>query len=298
MKKRPTQSHEDTKEVEMRVKRKTRGQRFSWWLRGFVLALSLPCGLWAGEDQLLFLPQEPVFNRLIGDPREPQNALIANLSYPRFEGAIGPTIEFLQWRPSDGSRWGWGLMGASFIELDSLGHFVYPERASDWYLGMYFSESAGDFSNRFEYTHVSSHLGDELFDVIPRIIYSREFFRWTVSYQPSETLRVYGGPGCYSHMAPAGRPLFAQAGAELYTSTFDFIAGTAARGYMTYNVKAEQDAGGVVDQNFQWGLQWKWKKETAPSLRFALPYYNGNSEYGQFYLSNDNHWGVGIYFDP
>ena len=161
-----------------------------------VFLWSLPLFVFGEGDELRFLPPEPVFHRLIGDPREPQNALIANLTYPQFEGAIGPVLEFLQWRPMDGSRWGWGIQGASFIELDSLGNFVYPERASDWYLGMYFSEASGDFSHRFEYTHISSHLGDELFYEVPRIIYSREFFRWTTSFQASESLRIYAGLGC------------------------------------------------------------------------------------------------------
>ncbi|HJT23258.1 MAG TPA: hypothetical protein VJ873_01695, partial [bacterium] len=63
----------------------------------------MPLAVWAGEDQLVFLPPVPVFNQLIGDPREPQDTLIANLTYSRFEGAIGPTLEFLQWKPADGS---------------------------------------------------------------------------------------------------------------------------------------------------------------------------------------------------
>jgi hypothetical protein len=273
-------------------------KRFSLWLCGFVLALGLPFRLWAGEDQLLFLPPEPVFDKLIGDPREPQEALIANLSYPRYEAAIGPVVEFLQWRPSDGSRWGWGIMGASFIELDSLGHFIYPERVSDWYLGMYFSEASGDFAHRLEYTHVSSHLGDELFDSIPRIIYTRESFRWTTSWQPSEPFRLYLGAGYYPHIDPSEPPLFAHGGLELYSDYFGFLLGTVGRGYFTYDIKAKQEAGGVVNQNFQWGFQWKWKKETSQAVRVALSYFNGNSEYGQFYQSNDNHWGAGIYFDP
>lgn len=269
-----------------------------FFLLVFVSLWLLSANAVAGEDQLLFLPTQPVFNQIIGDPREPQNYLIANLSYPRFEGAIGPTLEFLQWRPSDGSRWGWGIMGASFIELDSLGNFVYPERVSDWYLGMYFSESSGDFSHRFEYMHVSSHLGDELFNFIPRIIYTRESFRWTTSWKPSESFRLYAGVGYYPHIAPAEPPLFAHAGLEFYSDYFGFLLGSVGRAYFTYDVKAKEEEGGVVNQNFQWGIQWKWKKETHQALRVALSYYNGNSEYGQFYESNDNHWGIGIYFDP
>jgi hypothetical protein len=264
---------------------------------GILLGL-MPPALRAQGEELLFLPDQPAFERLIGDPREPQNALISNLTYPQFEGAIGPTLELLQWRPKDESRWGWGILGASFIELDSLGHFVYPERVSDWYLGMYFSESSGDISNRFEFTHVSSHLGDELFDEVLRIIYSREFFDWTTSWKPSENFRLYAGVGCYSHMAPSGRPLFLQLGGEYYSSYFPFLLGTVGRGYVTYDLKGLQDAGGVINEQIECGFEWKWKKGNPQAIRFALLYYNGNSGYGQFYLQNDNHWGLGAFFDP
>jgi hypothetical protein len=282
----------------MKNKFDLQNKMFSWCLGVFVLAFGFSGCLWAEGDELRFLPPEPVFGKLIGDPREPQNALIADLSYPRFEGAIGPVLELLQWRPVDGSRWGWGIQGASFIELDSLGNFVYPERVSDWYLGMYFSESSGFFSNRLDYTHVSSHLGDELFDEVPRIIYTRESFRWISSYEPGENFRLYAGAGYSPHIAPQEKAFFLHGGMELYTNYLDFIFGTVGRGYFTYDIKLKQEAGGVVNQNFQWGFQWKWKKETSQALRMALSYYNGNSEYGQFYQSQDNHWGVGIYFDP
>jgi len=257
----------------------------------------MPCFACFG-DELRFLPPQPVFDRLIGDPREPQTALMANLSFPRFEGSVGPQLEFLQWRPLDGSRWGWGIQGASFIELDSLGHFVYPERVSDWYLGMYFSESSGSFSHRFEYTHVSSHLGDELFDELQRFIYTRESFRWTTSFKPSDSFRLYAGLGYYPHIAPQEKPFFMHGGLELYTGNFGFLLGTVGRGYFTYDLKIKDEAGGVVNQNFQWGFQWKAQKENSQSIRIALSYYNGNSEYGQFYQNEDHHWGAGIYFDP
>ena len=273
------------------------GKGFSSRLCAFVVAFLLAGNLFGG-DELRFLPPEPVFNKLIGDPREPQDGLIANLSYSRFEGAVGPTLELLQWRPLDGSRWGWGIQGASFIELDSLGRNIYPERVSDWYLGTYFSESSGNFSHRFEYTHVSSHLGDEFFKDLQRFVYTRESFRFTSSFQPAQQMRFYAGAGYYPHIAPKEKPFFLHGGAELYTGYSGFLFGTLGRCYFTYDLKIKDEAGGVVNQEFQWGFQWKVQKEDSRSIRAALSYYNGNNEYGQFYRSNDNHWGLGIYFDP
>lgn len=274
-----------------------------------------PTALHAEEGKLVFLPNDLVFRPMIGDPREPKDSIVISSGQNPYEGSIGSFIEFLQWRPGDSSKWSWGILGAGYIALGSV-HDVntypkrvvpdngllvfntFPERVSDWYLGTYFAGSLGDLSARFEYTHVSSHLGDELFDYVQRIIYTRESFRLTTSFQPSNEFRLYAGAGYYPHIAPQEPPFFMHGGAELYTPYFGFLAHTAARGYMTYDLKIKDEAGGVINHAFQWGLEWREREESGHSLRFALLYYNGNSEYGQFYQQKDDHWGFGFYFDP
>ena len=175
---------------------------------------------------------------------------------------------------------------------------LFPRGSAIGTSGTYFSQSSGAFSHRFEYTHVSSHLGDELFDYVPRIIYTRESFRLTSSFQPSKEFRLYAGAGYYPHIAPQEPPFFMHGGVELYTPYFEFLAHTTARAYMTYDLKIKDEAGGVVNHAFQWGLEWREKEDSGHALRFALLYYNGNSEYGQFYQQKDDHWGFGFYFDP
>src|ERR1051325_2120670 len=44
-------------------------------------------------EEWVFLPVTPLFQPLIGDPREPQTSVISHLSQVRFEGAIGATVE-------------------------------------------------------------------------------------------------------------------------------------------------------------------------------------------------------------
>ena len=306
-KKRPTRSHEVSKKE----------NKFSLWLCGFVLAFGFvfhPGFVVAGEERLVFLPQAPAFEKLIADPREPHDGIQIQSGANPYEGSIGSAIELLQWRPADESRWGFGILGAAYIGLGTAdaysypkrvvsdnGYLVYnvfPERVSDWQLGVYFSQSSGIFSQRLEYVHFSSHLGDELFDYVPRFIYTRESFRYTASVQFSENFRLYAGAGYWGHIDPVEKPFFLHLGEELYTNSFNFIFNTRGRGYFGYDLKIKDEAGGVVNQDFQIGLQWKWKKESREAVRLAVLYYNGNSEFGQFYLQKDEHWGFGIYFDP
>jgi hypothetical protein len=54
--------------------------------------------------------------------------------------------------------------------------------------------------------------------------------------------------------------LFFHAGIEFYSDYFRLFSGTHARGYFTYDVKVLGEAGGVVDQTFELGMQWRWKK--------------------------------------
>jgi hypothetical protein len=280
-----------------------------YWLLALTLLCQLPLGLWAQEDRLLFLPGESVFNHLIGDPREFQSSLIAELTQERFDGSIAATPEFLQWIQSNGTKWGWGIEGDTFIQVESpgYGHYsltdsnyylVLPERVSDWYLGTYFSESYGDFSNRLEFLHVSSQLGDGFFDSTKSFPYLQESFRFTASYQATDRIRFYMGTGYYTEAIPEEAPCFIQMGTELYTSSFDMMLATTGRGYFTYDLQASQSLGGVFNQNFAVGFQWKWKKETHQAIRLALIYYNGNNDFGQFYRQNDNHWALGLFFDP
>ncbi|HEY5039080.1 MAG TPA: DUF1207 domain-containing protein, partial [bacterium] len=242
-------------------------------------------------------------------PREAQSYLIAQLNSDRFDGSIAATLEFLQLIQKDGTRWGWGVEGDTFIEVESPGYssnslvsndyfLIFPEKVSDWYLGTYFSESSGDFSNRFEYVHVSSHLGDGVFTTTQGFVYTRESLRFTTSFHPSDQFRLYAGVGYYPHIDPEEPRFFFHVGTELYTDSFSFIFGTLGCGYFTYDLKALQEAGGVLNQNFEVGFQWKWKKESHQAMRLAIVYYNGNNVYGQFYQQKDEHWSFGLFFDP
>lgn len=267
------------------------------WAWTFILLWAIPFTARAQESTWAFLPGEPLFRPLVADPREIHDSLSANGAWDTYEGDIGDTIELLQWRPKDGSRWAWGIEGASDIQLDGLGNGVFPERVSDWYLGTYFSESAGQISNRLEYLHQSSHLGDSLFDAETRIIFTRESFRWTTAYDPSRQLRLYAGLGDYPHMAPNDRRFYTHWGAEVYSADWP-LAGTVVRGYFGYDGKFLTESGGVLDQNFELGVQLRANQDSSRSIRLAVSYYSGNSNFGQFYRQADPHWSWSVYFDP
>ena len=252
----------------------------------------------AGAQEWAFLPIRPLFAPLIADPREPHMSATAYLTQTQWEGAVGETFEFLRFTPPGGGEWGWGLLASGFIWLDEQGA-TFPMRDSDWYLGTYFSHhpTGSPWSFRLDYTHVSSHLGDALAETQQRIIYTRESFRLTASCQVFPDLRVYGGGGWSGHIAPSEPSLFFHGGLEGYSAPFDFLQ-TEVRGYLGYDLKIKEEAGGAVNHALQLGLQWKPRGGNGQDVRLAVTYFNGNDEWGQFYQQKDEHLGLGIYFDP
>ncbi len=262
------------------------------WLIGFVFFF--PFRVLA--EEWVFLPPAPLFRPLIGDPREPQTSVISHTSQVRFEGALGATVELARFSPPDGTQWSVGMFGTGFILLDQEG-VAFPMRNNDWLAGMYLTGSSGSFSHRLEFLHQSSHLGDSLEGLQEPIIYNGENFNYTFSYQPSESLRFYAGLGVWENIYPYDNAFFASLGAEVFSTASEFI-GTTVRGYGTFHLKWKAQGAGTLNKTAQLGIQWKFNPEESRALRLAVIFYDGNYEYGQFYQGHDNHWAVGVYFDP
>jgi hypothetical protein len=162
---------------------------------------------------------------------------------------------------------------------------------NDWWFGTYVS-GGRRIVWRFDYTHVSSHLGDALFSQMNPIVYSREFVRFLVSTR-KDPLRCYIGPGALVHSLPKEKAFFLQTGLEWTSRKF----GRDGHLYAAWDFKAKQEAGGVVNNALQAGWQWG-DGEKGRTVRFGIAYFHGNSENGQFYRSREDKLSGGVFFDP
>jgi hypothetical protein len=271
-----------------------------------LILCSLPIPLWAGSADWSFLPGSSVFKPLIGDPREPITGLVAYLDQLRYEGQVGGTLEMVRYGPSDDTQYGWGLFALGDILLGEDGA-TFPMLDGDFYIGTYFSGSFGNFSVRIEALHESTHLGDSLQGLQTPLFYSgggygsptytRENGNFTLSFQPSESFRVYGGAGMWDLALLQGvsDPLFAAFGTEIY-SPYWSIDSSSMRGYLTGSLQWKGDQN-VWDTEVQLGLQWKASRAADRALRIAILYYSGDSQVGQFYNVSDNHLALATFFD-
>ena len=249
----------------------------------------------AWAEEWVFLPPSALFQTLIGDPREPYTGITAYLNQTRYEGAVGETFDFLRYSPptrpnGDGVFSGKGTScWMRMAPLSPCGRATgTPECISRRHPALF--PPPGIRAPK-------RPLGDSLQEVQAPIFFSRENFNLTSSFQPFNELRLYARIGDWENIYPRGNdPFFCSAGTEIYSLPTDF-AGTYLRAYFTadFQWKGETQS---LNKNFELGVQWKFKKEESRDVRLALLYYNGLSDFGQFYQNPDEHWGIGLYFDP
>jgi hypothetical protein len=268
----------------------------------FLIICSTPVSLWAGSADWSFLPASTVFKPLIGEPREPITSLVFYLNQLNYEGNVGGTLEMVRYSPPDDTQYGWGLFALGDILLGQDGA-TFPMLDGDFYIGTYFSGSFGNFSVRIEALHESTHLGDSLQGVqLPlfynqQVTYTNENGNFSLSFQPSESLRFYAGAGIWRLPLIEGfsNPVFTSFGTEIY-SPYWSIDSSSMRGYLTGCLQWKGDTY-VWNTEVQLGLQWKASRTSDRALRIAILYYNGNSQFGQFYNVPDNHLALATFFD-
>lgn len=253
----------------------------------------------AQDSHVSFLPAGHVFAPLLADLREPQTGLAEETSLDLYDGDLGGSLDLVSLTAGESSQWAWGVLGSGYLHLYEYAWTSIRVEDIDLWMGTYVSESSGMFSNRLEFLHGTAHLGDWYFLTgnLQPITSMKDGFQFTDSFRPSENFRLYGGLGCWLDADPSAPPVFAHFGTEIFTG-YSQWDNNRFRGLFAYDLKVGNDVAGVVDQNFELGIQLKGGKETDTSLRLAVLYYNGNSPYGQFVAQKDNYWSLGFFVDP
>jgi hypothetical protein len=269
---------------------------FSSFLRikGLVLAVAFmalfPTTLLANSSETVFLPATSLFPILTADPREARISISRRLGKNEWEGSLGRVFEVVRWRRGE-TLAAWGVSGAAFAWLDQHGS-SFPMRANDWWIGTYLARSSGRLSHRIEYTHVSTHLGDALFGVRERIVYSREMVRLLVSVSDARRGRFYLGFASWVKTIPKEKSGFVQAGLER-----SFVLGKSASLVISYDLKAKQEARGAFNHSLRLDGRLRPAGVDSTGVRLGLGWTSGLSEYGQFYRERERVWTVGLYFD-
>ena len=166
---------------------------------------------------------------------------------------------------------------------------------SDYRVGLYATGREGNRSWKTGYYHISAHVGDEFLVANPtfqRINYVRDSWLGALSWDLSESTRVYSELGYAIGTQGGAEPLELQLGGE-YTPTPSGLRG-APFGAVNVHFRQEFDFRTGVSASTGWGWQ---GASTGHRLRLGLNVYNGPSWQYEFFDRWENLVGGGIWLD-
>lgn len=159
---------------------------------------------------------------------------------------------------------------------------------TDFYVGIPVSFATGKWSFRGRVYHISGHLGDEYMVNNPgvtRLNPSIEAIDFFTSYQATEGVRLYVGPGAYVHSDPTFRwkPMYIEYGTELRFLGCKFykqrLYGTCL---IAMNWRNSQQLNWYFDGTYLIGYEFSKLQGIGRKFRFYLEYHHGYSLEGQF----------------
>ena len=253
-------------------------------------------------DRHEFLPDKPLFEPIMADPRWPHFSA-SYQSYMDREDIenVGHTSfgeSFIFYRMNSDVRWEVGLQAGVFALFD-LDAESYDLINADYRVSLPVFMRWHPLSGMIRILHQSSHLGDEF------ILRGRAEERENLSYEKVDSLlsldlpfgsRIYGGGGYLVHKDPSDlEPWSVQGGLEWvcpYGFFDDLLHPIAA-----VDLQSEEENDWDLDVSAKAGLQLGSRNGTiANRLQLTLEYYQGHSPNGQFYDELIEYVGLGLHY--
>jgi Protein of unknown function (DUF1207) len=254
-------------------------------------------GVWFPQTYVLFQP-------LVADPRDPTNSI----AYRFGDRVIGRTCaavsigdDFPLYRWKDVFSWHGdlqiGIEGAvwavfNYCNLPETKSSDFSELVNADYMFCIPVTFAFDkWSFRARVYHISSHLGDEFICNNPEYVKLRvnpsfEAIDFFTSYQFSQSLRLYGGPGVIVHSDQTFKlkPLYIQYGIEVRLLGQKMLnQGLYGTPFFACHLDNYQQHDWNLDATYMLGYEFSKLQGVGRRLRVFLEYHQGYSWEGQFF---------------
>jgi Protein of unknown function (DUF1207) len=248
-----------------------------------------------------FLPNRPLFDELIADPRWPRfSASLQGYGDDSeldvvFNGNFGATLPVYGFEAA-GGLFQVGVQGGVFSIFD-LNSDSFDLINSDFIAAIPFTARFGPWSAQARLFHQSSHLGDEflLRSRTDRINLSFEGLDALLSLDlPGEVLRLYGGGGVLVHSDPDLDPLSVQAGIE--ASSPQSVLGDVLFPIAAFDIQSSEETDWQGDYSVRAGVEIRAGLLAERRLQLLLEYFNGRSPNGQFFERDLEYVGTGLYY--
>lgn len=261
-------------------------------LREKFAGLSQVYGIWFPQMTELFLP-------LVADPRQ----VNYTIGYRAGDKVCGPKCvnfsfgdDFAIFRWLDVFRWHGELqigIEAGIWSVFNMAPHPNPGGGTelvntDYYVGIPLEYAINRWSFRLRLYHLSSHLGDEYMvnhpDVV-RLNPSYEAVDFYSSFQATDTIRLYAGPGVYLHSDETFpmKTFYVQYGTEARFLGHKFytqkLYGTC---FVALHFRNEQFLHWNFDGTYRAGYEFSKLQGIGRKFRFYVGYHQGYSLEGQF----------------
>lgn len=252
---------------------------------------------------VIHYPRGDYFRPIIADVKEPQFHMALNQT--KFDGesivvadvGLGHSFGLFRWPvSSSGNGWQLSFFGALFSQfnMDTSSDDLLN---TDYLVGFPLTLRYGNFSGRFRLVHLSSHLGDELLlsDQAPeRINLSIEAIDMMLAYDIGYWRGMLGGAKLIRHDPTDLEDRIFTAGIDYRNpvpiiGNSRFIAGI----YTEWMEEINWNSG----TSLKFGLEFGQSYPERHGVRLMVHAYKGFSPYGQFFVSNVEYYGLGMYFD-
>lgn len=167
---------------------------------------------------------------------------------------------------------------------------------TDFYFGIPITYARGKWSHRLRAYHISSHLGDEYMvnhPEVARVNPSVEAIDLFSSYQLSQAIRLYVGPGCYVHSDPTYKwqPMYIEYGTEARFLGHKFY-GQRMHGtlFLAMHWRNLQQLDWNFDGTYRAGYEFSKIQGVGRKFRAWVGYHHGYSLEGQFQKLKTNYW--------
>ena len=261
-------------------------------------------GVWFPQSTVVFQP-------LIADPMEPMYSLNYRwgdkvLGTSTIAFSMGDTFPIYRWRDVFPARGDLEIDIAACVwavfNMDpppNPNHESSEMVTTDYMLAIPLAYSFDRWSFRLRLYHISSHLGDEFMFYSPtvwRLNPSMEAVDFYMSYQLTDGIRLYGGPGWVMHSDDTFPldPFYIEYGTEIRgfgrKMFYHQLYGTA---FLAANVQQWQTNNWRPSFNGLLGYEWSKLQGVGRKIRVYLQYYNGQSE-GQFFKQFTSYGAVGF----
>lgn len=246
------------------------------------------------------MPSGTIYNAPIGDPKWPrfsvgyQNHFKKNAARSIYFLSFGENLALYRHK-NNSEIYELGIQAGLFGAMDISSN---PTRLinSDYFVGLGLSiVKSKKWQNMIQFSHLSSHLGDELLVSNPhlttkRINLSYETLKWLTAYK-FNSLRPYAGIGYIVHRDPSSiKPLTLEGGLD-YVSEEKFIFRTT-RAVAGIHVHSWEENKFKPTFNVRTGLQLENPVWQGRFLQGLIDYSYGKSRHGQFYKQKEHYIGV------